>query len=161
MTREPIPSKPADSGRVTDEMVEAAQFACGGDKGAYWAPETGEEWRVALSAALAAQGQVTSPAAKVIRAENGSCYIEWAAGANMLDYVGASLYAAPPASPAWVPDQVRFAIERCLRSQEQMAERIEKANPEDPYIAVMIHEDIEIIRQYLAALAAPEGDDHA
>ena len=43
-------------------------------------------------------GGATSPAAKVIRTENGSCYIEWAAGADMLDYVGANLYTQPARS---------------------------------------------------------------
>jgi hypothetical protein len=63
MTREPIPSKPADSGRVTDAMVDAA---CRGFYGERWLrteKESAQRWmRAAISAALAAQGQVASPA---------------------------------------------------------------------------------------------------
>lgn len=52
----------------------------------------------AVTAALAAQGQVVSPAGKVIRTENGSCYIEWAAQA--VD-VHAEAYAERLARALW------------------------------------------------------------
>lgn len=38
----------------TQEMVDAAQFACGGNQGAYWAPESDDEWRAAIASAIAA-----------------------------------------------------------------------------------------------------------
>lgn len=38
----------------TQEMVDAAQFACGGNQGAYWAPESDDEWRAAIASALGA-----------------------------------------------------------------------------------------------------------
>jgi hypothetical protein len=55
MTSEPIPSKPADSGRVTEDMIQAAIVASESYSSATrigW-----EAMRSAISAALATQGQ--------------------------------------------------------------------------------------------------------
>lgn len=223
---------PADSGRVTDEMVEAA---CRGFYGERWLrmeKESPQRWMcAALTAALAAQA-VTEPADSgrvgdderqwrellAIRVAGPMLYTDdgelsdssvsphidflrdsadtiaskladraraafaaqgkrddqtWDENAERLTReagIGGGkvnpnatsmddvfLPTAPPASPAGVPHQVRFAIERCLRSQEEIADRIEKANPGDPYAALMIREDIEVIGQYLSTISSEVG----
>lgn len=55
---------------------------------------------------------------------------------------------APPAT-APVPDHVRFAIERLLPAQEELADKIDAANPEDPYASLMVRDDIDLVRSWL------------
>jgi hypothetical protein len=160
MTREPIPSKPVDSGRVADAMSDVVDAAVEAFDDVYDGVSHNKREAIqhAITAALAAQGQgeaVGSVYTMEALVPGGE--VKCHATLNRTLPIGTKLY-THPASPAGVPDQVRYALDRCLRSQEQMAERIEKANPGDPYIAVMIHEDIEIIRQHLAAPSTPKGD---
>lgn len=67
---------------------------------------------------------------------------------------GAPTY--PPAQPTKlgdavreVPDLVRYAIERCLLSQQNFADGVGEANPGDKYASLMVNEDIDTIRQWL------------
>lgn len=41
------------------------------------------------------------------------------------------------------------ALERAILSQEAFAARVERANPSDPYAALLVHDDIELLRALL------------
>jgi hypothetical protein len=59
-----------------------------------------------------------------------------------------------------LPPDIRHAIERFIRSQEVLAESIDKANPDDRYAALMVWEDVELVRTWLAAAPSqPQATD--
>jgi hypothetical protein len=161
MTREPIPSKPADSGRVADEMVEAAREAYFNAANVSDGVFTDvAAMRAAISAALAAQGQ-GEPIG-----EAGS--MPGTGGFTMACFraedvpVGTKIYAnpAPPASPAGVPG----AVVRVAQHMAMAIEYIEKAYPDAAQLdRGPIMRNLRRWRDRLLAAApsAPEGDGGA
>jgi len=64
---------------------------------------------------------------------------------------------AAVAQPRAVPEFVRYALERCLVSQEALAVSIDESNPDDPYASLMVNEDIDMIRRWLASCDKSES----
>ncbi|MFN7725184.1 MAG: hypothetical protein ACK5QH_08955 [Rubrivivax sp.] len=52
-------------------------------------------------------------------------------------------------------DQIN-ALTRCIKSQRVLAQRIDAANPGDPWASLMVQEDIELLEQMHAALTRGE-----
>lgn len=55
-------------------------------------------------------------------------------------------------------EQVAAALDRCLKSQERVAEQVDAANPDDPYASLMVRDDIDMLRAYAARLREDERD---
>jgi len=64
---------------------------------------------------------------------------------------------AAVAQPRAVPEFVRYALERCLVSQEALAVSIDESNPDDPYASLMVNEDIDMIRRWLSSCDKSES----
>ena len=45
---------------------------------------------------------------------------------------------------------VLLAVSRCLRSQELLVESIDANNPGDPYASLLVQEDVDTVKQWLA-----------
>lgn len=58
-----------------------------------------------------------------------------------------------------LPPDIRHAIERFILSQEALAESIDKANPDDRYASLMVREDVELVREWLASEERPAVPD--
>ena len=56
-------------------------------------------------------------------------------------------------------EQVAAALDRCLKSQERVAEQVDADNPDDPYASLMVRDDIDLLRAYAARLR--EDDENA
>lgn len=67
----------------------------------------------------------------------------------------ASVEAPPPT--ATVPDPVRNAIERLLPAQEELAAKIDAANPGDPWASLSVRDDIDLVRTWLGQLDAKKA----
>jgi hypothetical protein len=51
------------------------------------------------------------------------------------------------------------ALERCIRSQLALADRIDEQNPGDRYASLMVRDDVEVLQQSLETLRGTHGVD--
>jgi hypothetical protein len=125
--------RPADSGRVTKEMVEAACRRFYGERWLRMEKESPRTWmQVAISAALAAQGQGDRDAYEGARHD----LLDWKHRALSAESILRSLGyrgivpTEPPASPAGVPDGWVKFIRNCAANANNVwvtEQRIERA----------------------------------
>jgi hypothetical protein len=135
-------AQPADSGRVTDGMVEDGCVAWNKSAGLGYAVADRDCMRAAIEAALAVQGR-------------GEVYQCPECGTGM--QVDPTAKPAPPASSAGVPDGFTDIVRDCVRDLRKHAKQI--------HDLPLLQQDLRrlanrIERKLAAAPSAPQGEPH-
>jgi hypothetical protein len=153
MTREPIPSKPADSGRVTRDVlaigVRARNIESTRQQRAGEENNEDHALRIGIEAALAAQWQDWRI----------GMFERWREAAKEKGYTGIceAIEHAPPASPAGVPDGAVEVLRQSIGSNGHAVSMVFRSQESADRFHAYVDEVMKVL-QNAAAPSAPEGD---